>query len=60
MRSVILKKDVLQIIQDERKKVCSSDDLPEAVKQACDDELFRVYHKVQMLCFGSKVDECGG
>lgn len=49
MREIILKKDVLQMIQEERQELRNKDELSAAEKQVCDEFLFRIYHKVQMI-----------
>lgn len=49
MREIILKKDVLQMVQEERQKLKNDDELSADEKQVCDEFLFRIYHKVQIM-----------
>lgn len=48
MQEIVLKKDVLSIIQSYRLEVRADQELSKDNKQIIDDYLFKLYHKIQV------------
>ena len=48
MREIVLKKDVLSIIQSYRLEIRANEELSADNKRILDDYLFKLYHKIQV------------